>query len=155
MTTTTIQRPAPRKRRRLLQALDGVDLTPADEALLATLATLPADDVDQLRSLLARKGRAGRIQEREARRQRRAERQTEDAEFADAARRMIRALGRRGAWPELYRLEADLAEAEQVAVDRMRAEGFSWTDIGAVVGVTKQTVYKRFSRQPEADDVAA
>lgn len=143
---------APPRVRRLLGALDGVDLTAADEALITTLATLPTDDVDQLRSLLTRKGRAGRAQEQAARRQRRAERQTEDADFADAARRMIRALGRRGAWSELYRLEAELAAAEQVAVDRMRSEGFSWADIGTTVGVTKQTVYKRFQRQPEADD---
>ena len=143
---------ADRKAQRLLAALDGVEITAADESLIATLGQLSADDVDQLRSLLNRKGRAARVQEKDARRQRRTERQTEDRDFAEAARRMIHALGRRGAWDELYKLEADLAGAEQVAVDRMRSEGFSWTDVGAVVGVTKQTVYKRFARQPEADD---
>ena len=143
MTTTKV--------RRLVGALDGVELTPADQALLTGLATLPANDVDQLRALLVRQRRAGRTAEKETRRRQRTERQTEDADFAAAGRRMIQALGRRGAFAELYRLEDDLHTAEQAAVDRMRGEGYSWADIGAQVQVTKQTVYKRFGRQPQAD----
>ncbi len=150
--------PVTAKARRLHQALDGVELTAEDEALIATLAQLPAGDVDQLRSLLARKGRAALAREQEVRRRRRGDRQTEDHVFADAARRMIRALGRRGGFEALYRLEADVAAAQMVAVERMRAEGFSDAEIGAGVGITRQAVRQRVERQrgvvagPTAED---
>ncbi len=133
--------PVTAKARRLHQALDGVELTAEDEALIATLAQLPAGDVDQLRSLLARKGRAALAREQEVRRRRRGE-----------------ALGRRGGFEALYRLEADVAAAQMVAVERMRAEGFSDAEIGAGVGITRQAVRQRVERQrgvvagPTAED---
>jgi hypothetical protein len=134
---------------RLHQALGDIELTADDEALIAGLAKqLPAGDVDRLRSLLTRKGQAGRAKEREVRRRRREDRQTEDHVFADGARRMIRALGQRGGWEALYRLEADVAAAQRVAVERMRADGFSDAEIGAGVGITRQAVRQRFPRQP-------
>lgn len=88
-----------------------------------------------------------------------AKREREPAELAGAARRMIRALGRRvgEADPvDLQLIIALRAELDAAFLAAMRAQhdetGFSYSEIAAGLGTTRQAVQKRL-REP-ADDVA-
>lgn len=72
--------------------------------------------------------------------------------YGGMVRRVLRAYGRRvgagdiAALPELVALEAELAAAIEDAVRQLRAEPFcySWTQIGDVLGVTRQAALKRW-----------
>lgn len=76
----------------------------------------------------------------------------ETLEYLGAARRFIRAAGRRVAESDEHELEAllnlsdDLADAIQTAVDGQRTHGKSWTDIARATGKTPQAAHKRWSR---------
>lgn len=76
----------------------------------------------------------------------------EDAEIASATGRLIRALGKRAAQSDpdtadlLRRLDAEIAAAWATAVAGWRASGFSDTDIGAALDVSKQAVQQRWPR---------
>lgn len=41
----------------------------------------------------------------------------------------------------------ELAAAEEVAVRRSRTAGYSWAEIGSVLGVSKQAMHRRFGRR--------
>jgi hypothetical protein len=75
-----------------------------------------------------------------------------DEELVDAVLRMLRAIGRRASTADpdgarLLRLvDEELAEAWSVAVAGWRDVGFSDTQIGREMGVTKQAVQQRFPR---------
>jgi hypothetical protein len=90
---------------------------------------------------------------------RRAERVREPDEFAAMTRRMVRALARRAgdADPAQFReVWAMLAEAEAAvtaSVDSLRAKGFSWAEIAAEVGVTRQGMSQWRKRRPGGDAV--
>jgi DNA-directed RNA polymerase specialized sigma24 family protein len=77
----------------------------------------------------------------------------ETLEYLAAARRFIRAAGRRVAESDEHELEAllhlsnDLAEAIQTAVDGQRAHGKSWADIARATGKTSQAAHKRWGRE--------
>jgi hypothetical protein len=88
----------------------------------------------------------------------------ENREFNAFARRIIRAYGRRvaegdvDALPELIELSASLDEAITNAVKGLRAFGYSWTDIAARVGMSRQAAQQRWGkavpqqRDPNNDD---
>lgn len=72
-------------------------------------------------------------------------------EFTAFARRVLRTLGRRvaagdvEALPALARLAADLDDSIGDAVAGLRAGGYSWTEIAARLGVSKQAAHQRWS----------
>jgi DNA-directed RNA polymerase specialized sigma24 family protein len=86
-------------------------------------------------------------------------REREASEVAGAARRMIRALGRRVGREDSVDLQLiiDLrAEVEAALTEAMRGQralGFSYAEIGAGVGWSKQAVAQRLSAASR-DDVA-
>lgn len=67
--------------------------------------------------------------------------------------RIITAAGRRvaqgdpEALADLVALGQSVDAAVQEGVDGLRAQGYSWSAIGAQLGVTKQTAHERFARQ--------
>jgi DNA-binding NarL/FixJ family response regulator len=76
---------------------------------------------------------------------------------AGAIRRLIRSLGSRAAHEDtdalhnLRDLEAELESAWKVAIAGLRRSGFSDTDIGTELGITKQAVQKRWPRPSKED----
>lgn len=78
----------------------------------------------------------------------------ETPEVADGARRLIRAVARRAetdldALPLLAQLGADVDEAMARAVKGCRDFGWSWADVGRVLGVTRQAAQKRYGHLEE------
>jgi hypothetical protein len=83
----------------------------------------------------------------------RAGRVTETAEFAAFARRIIRAYGRRigqggdiDALPELVALSAEIDAVISQSVTGLRAEGYSWGEIAARLGTSRQAAQQRFGK---------
>lgn len=90
-------------------------------------------------------------------------REREASEVAGAARRMIRALGRRVAEADPVDLLLIVALREEVetalcaAMQGQRANDFSLAEIGAGVGLSKQAIAQRLAAagdRPVGDDVA-
>lgn len=77
----------------------------------------------------------------------------DNREFAAFSRRIMRAYARRvavadpAALAELVELRTAVDEAIGAAVDGLRAEGFSWAEIGRDLGLTRQGAQQRFGRQ--------
>jgi hypothetical protein len=65
-----------------------------------------------------------------------------------AARRLVAEFGKGGASPDAVAAARELSAAAdaalQVAVDRARAAGRSWKDIGDVLGTSRQAAFQRF-----------
>lgn len=84
------------------------------------------------------------------RRSRRRRSVTENDEFAAFARRIVAAFGRRVASGdvEAIRLMIDLSEdldtAIAIAVAGLRENGYSWSEIAARIGITKQTAHRKW-----------
>lgn len=78
---------------------------------------------------------------------------TEADKFGSFVRRVIRAYGRRVADRDiealagLAQLQRDIDDQLQLAIDQLRAAGYSWTDIGDQLGITKQGASQRFGRR--------
>lgn len=82
----------------------------------------------------------------------RTERETGDV--AGAASRMVRALARRTAagdllalrclWDLVQLLDGEMAAGAQAA---NRQHGYSWSEIGATVGITRQAAWQRWGQQ--------
>jgi hypothetical protein len=76
--------------------------------------------------------------------------EVENDDFARFAVRIIRAHGRRIAdgdvegLVELLALAKELDAATQVAVDGLRARGFSWGEIASRLGTSRQAVQQRW-----------
>lgn len=74
----------------------------------------------------------------------------ENPEYSQFARRIIRAYGRRVASGDiealsgLLAMQAAISEAAADAVAGLRADGFSWSEIGRAAGVTKQAAFDRW-----------
>ena len=85
----------------------------------------------------------------------RAERVTETGEFGRAAVRMIRAMARRVGASDIAEFGAQwevMTEAEHAvteAIDHLRAVGFSWAEIGAEIGWSKQRLWQGRQRRGE------
>jgi hypothetical protein len=75
---------------------------------------------------------------------------TENSEYAAFARRILRAYSRRIAngdvesLTHLINLADDIDVAIQQAVNGLRATGYSWTEIGARLGITRQAAQQRW-----------
>ena len=46
----------------------------------------------------------------------------------------------------IARAKQDLAAAEAVAVRRARIHGFSWAEIGTMLGVSRQAMHKKYGK---------
>ena len=85
----------------------------------------------------------------------RAERVTETGEFGRAAVRMIRAMARRVGASDIAEFGAMwevMTEAEHAvieAIDHLRASGFSWAEIGAEIGWSRQRLTQWRQRRGE------
>lgn len=85
---------------------------------------------------------------------------TETSEFAAFARRIVRAYGRRishgdvEALPELLALAAEIDTVIGQSVAGLRAEGYSWGEIAARLGTSRQAAQQRFGRVSQREDVA-
>jgi len=86
-------------------------------------------------------------------RRKRPRREVDFAEFLAFMRRIIRKAGVRAAGgdpeglAELSAIAGELEAATRVAVAGLRAEGFSWADIGTACGVSKQAAAQRWGRR--------
>lgn len=80
----------------------------------------------------------------------RVRRVVENDEYTGFVRRAVRALGRRVAsgdvetLPRLAELSAELDAVIADAVIGLRAAGYSWAEIGARLGVTRQAAQQRW-----------
>jgi DNA-directed RNA polymerase specialized sigma24 family protein len=78
----------------------------------------------------------------------------ENDEFAGFARRIIRAHGRRvavgdvEALRDLVALSSAIDDAIGEAVIGLRAFGYSWSEIGQRLGISKQAAQQRWGGQP-------
>jgi hypothetical protein len=77
---------------------------------------------------------------------------TENSEYAAFARRILRAYSRRIAAGDveslthLTSLVDDINYAIQQAVDGLRSAGYSWAEIAARLGITRQAAQQRWGR---------
>lgn len=75
----------------------------------------------------------------------------ETLEYLSAAKRFIRAAGRRCAEADeielgrLYELHASVDDALLTAVRGLRARGMSWEYIASATGVSRQAAFKRWA----------
>jgi hypothetical protein len=71
-------------------------------------------------------------------------------EVADAARRLAAELSRVGSPQEAVAAARDLSAAAdaalQAAIDRARAAGVSWQELGDLLGTSRQAAFQRFGR---------
>ena len=69
-------------------------------------------------------------------------------QVADAARRLVAELNRTGSTRDTVAAARDLSAAAdaalQAAVDRARAAGVSWREVGDVLGTSRQAAFQRF-----------
>jgi ribosomal protein S20 len=81
----------------------------------------------------------------------RSKRVTENDEYLSFLQRVVRSYGRRiaagdiDALPGLAAMAAELDAAMQHGVNGLRTAGYSWADIAARLGVTRQGAHQRWS----------
>lgn len=86
-------------------------------------------------------------------RRRRPSRHRENPDYAAFARRILQAHGRRVAagdiegLADLARLAEDVDAALTAAVVGLAERGYTWADIGAQLGITRQAAHQRFARE--------
>jgi hypothetical protein len=88
----------------------------------------------------------------------RAERVTETGEFGRAAIRMIRQMARRvggsdiAEFGAMWEVRTEAEGAVTKAIDDLRSAGYSWTEIGAEIGWTRQRLTQwRERREPQSE----
>jgi hypothetical protein len=87
--------------------------------------------------------------------QRTRRRVVENDEYTAFLGRVIRALARRvsggdiDAITDMAALSGDLDNAIRAAVTGLRTRGYSWTEIGARLGVTRQAAQQRFGGEAQ------
>jgi hypothetical protein len=123
----------------------------------AALARLPAPQVDVIVRALRASARAALDHDKQRRRQRREDRRKhnhiEDPVYAAASVRILDGLGRRAggnldALGALHRFIAtDGPAVLALAVDGLRAQGYSDAEIGSALGITRQAIGQRFGRK--------
>ena len=78
---------------------------------------------------------------------------TENSEYAAFAQRVLRAYSRRVATGDvdslayMVSLADDINDAIAQAVSGLRGSGYSWAEIGARLGISRQAAQKRWGRQ--------
>lgn len=83
----------------------------------------------------------------------RSRRRVENIDYAAFVSRILKAHGRRIAAGDLDGLTAlaqlttELEDALTTAVDGLRSQGYSWTDIGTRLGITRQAAQQRWGPQ--------
>jgi hypothetical protein len=128
--------------------------TGLEDRAAAELGSLPLAAVELIEALGRAQHRQGREHEAAMRRRRREGR---GRPSADAVNRLaVRAAGRPGleAFKALVTHYEQAPAVLQLAVDGLRAakpEPFPWADIGAALGVTRQSAWERFGRQGHPD----
>ena len=81
-------------------------------------------------------------------------RPVENDEYAAFARRVLRAYARRVADCDvealtlMLGLSADIDDAIAQAVTGLRGSGYSWTEIGSRLGITRQAAQQRWGARP-------
>jgi hypothetical protein len=79
----------------------------------------------------------------------------EKRDYAAFSRRVIRAAARRIAAGDvdelthLFSLERELQRAIHIAVNGLRAQGYSWADIALRIGITRQAAHQRWATTDE------
>ncbi|SRR6266851_6991301 len=77
---------------------------------------------------------------------------TENSEYAAFARRILRAYSRRVAvgdvesLAQMISLSDDIDNAIRQAINGLRAAGYSWAEIGARLGITRQAAQQHWGR---------
>ena len=95
------------------------------------------------------------------RRSRRPRRVVETDDFSRFVSRIIRAFSRRVAAGDiaclslLTSLRVEIDEGMSNAVAGLRAEGYSWSEIGTAVGITKQSAYERWNGSTTSDSISS
>lgn len=80
-------------------------------------------------------------------------RRSENSEFTAFVKRIVKAHGKRvassdpEALADLVALRAELDEAIDTGITGLRAGGYSWTQIAAPMGMTKQAAFKRWGNR--------
>ncbi|MCF7550995.1 hypothetical protein [Pseudonocardia sp. WMMC193] len=88
---------------------------------------------------------------------RRSRRHRENPDYAAFARRIVQAHGRRVAdgdiegLADLARLAEDVDTALTAAVVGLADRGYTWAEIGARLGITRQAAHQRFAREVSRD----
>lgn len=132
----------------------------ADPGLVDALAARPVTDVDLIVMALRQARRDALAADKERRRQRKRDDKThgnyDDDDLADRDNRLARAHAVRAGrnLDTLTRLKQHYDDGPAVlalAVAGARAQGFSDAEIGRALGITRQAVWKRFTRQPGVD----
>jgi hypothetical protein len=122
------------------------------------LADLPTAQVDLIINALRASRREGRAIETQMRRRRREGR---GGPSAAAVSRLASGAARHPSLETLAALAEHYANGHavlQLVVDGLRAvspEPFSWTEIGAALGITRQAAWDRFARQADLDTAQA
>jgi DNA-directed RNA polymerase specialized sigma24 family protein len=120
---------------------------------MATIHQLPATGPESVNDALTpNRPATDTANARPRRRSRRRRGEVENPDYAAFARRIIRAHGRRVAegdvegLAELVDLAAHLDAATRTAVEGLRSFGYSWGEIAARLGTTRQAAQQRWGR---------
>ncbi len=135
----------------------------APEELVNLLAQRPAAEVTTIVTALRQARRDALARDRDRRKQRRADARRhgwyDESVLAARDERLLNAAGRRAgtsleSLETLATLGRQLDEVVHLAVDGLRARGYSDPEIGSALGITRQSVGERFGRRGADDNPA-